>query len=183
MKPFRRSRDGAIVAVFEREEAEIIARLASESAELVEAVRSGVDPASDPALLRLLPDAYPDDAEASVDFRRFTTDGLAERKALNAVTVVEALSAAGGVGSSGGGRSGSGSARGRIEVRLDAQEATAWMRAIGDIRLVLASRLGIVEDGDDGDVHDDETALLRAIYDWLAFVQDTLVGAVWKGAH
>ncbi len=176
MKPFRRARDGAIVAVFEREEAEIIARLASESAELVEAVRSGVDPASDPALLRLLPDAYPDDAEASVEFRRFTTDGLAERKALNAVTVVEALSATGGLG-------GSGSARGRIEVRLDAQEATAWMRAIGDIRLVLASRLGIVEDGDDGDVHDDETALLRAIYDWLAFVQDTLVGAVWKGAR
>lgn len=179
MKPFRRARDGAIVAVFEREEAEIIARLASESAELVEAVRSGVDPASDPALLRLLPDAYPDDAEASVEFRRFTTDGLAERKALNAVTVVEALSAAGGVGNSGGG----GSARGRVEVRLDAQEATAWMRAIGDIRLVLASRLGIVEDGDDGDVHDDETALLRAIYDWLAFVQDTLVGAVWKDAR
>jgi len=177
VKPFRRARDGAIVAVFEREEAEIIARLASESAELVEAVRSGVDPASDPALLRLLPDAYPDDAEASVEFRRFTTDGLAERKALNAVTVVEALSAAG------GGSGGGGSARGRIEVRLDAQEATAWMRAIGDIRLVLASRLGIVEDGDDGDVHDDETAMLRAIYDWLAFVQDTLVGAVWKGAH
>jgi len=90
---------------------------------------------------------------------------------------VEALSAAG------GGSGGGGSARGRIEVRLDAQEATAWMRAIGDIRLVLASRLGIVEDGDDGDVHDDETAMLRAIYDWLAFVQDTLVGAVWKGAH
>lgn len=180
MKPFRRARDGAIVAVFEREEADIIARLASESAELVEAVRSGVDPASDPALLRLLPDAYPDDAEASVEFRRFTTDGLAERKALNALTVVEALSAADG---SGVGSGGSTSARGRVEVRLDAQEATAWMRAIGDIRLVLASRLGIVEDGDDGDVHDDETAMLRAIYDWLAFVQDTLVGAVWKGAR
>jgi hypothetical protein len=171
VRPFRRARDGAIVAVFEREEAEVIARLAGEAAELVESVRSGVDPASDPALLRLLPDAYPEDAEASAEFRRFTADGLAERKALNAVTVVESLSAAGRPAGS----------RGRVEVRLDAHDATAWMRAIGDIRLVLASRLGIVEDGDDGDVHDDETALLRAIYDWLAFVQDTLVNALWKG--
>ncbi|MGH2900127.1 MAG: DUF2017 family protein, partial [Solirubrobacteraceae bacterium] len=63
--------------MFEREEADVIARLAAESAELVESVRSGVDPASDPALLRLLPDAYPEDAEASAEFRRFTTDGLA----------------------------------------------------------------------------------------------------------
>lgn len=163
MKPFRLARDGSVVAVFEREEADVIARLAGESAELVEAVRSGVDPATDPALLRLLPDAYPDDAEASAEFRRFTADGLAERKALNAVTVVESLERRG---------------DGRVEVRLDAHDATAWMRAIGDIRLVLASRLGIVEDGDDGNVHDDESALLRAIYDWLAFVQDTLVGAL-----
>ncbi|GAB3576623.1 hypothetical protein GCM10027406_09640 [Leifsonia lichenia] len=179
MKPFRRARDGAIVAVFEHEEAEVIARLAGEAAELVESVRSGVDPSSDPALRRLLPDAYPEDAEASAEFRRFTADGLAERKALNAVTVVESLSAAGRQGGAGG----SAGARGRIEVRLDAHDAGAWMRAIGDIRLVLASRLGIVEDGDEGDVHDDETTLLRAIYDWLAFVQDTLVNALWKGGR
>lgn len=172
MKPFRRARDGAIVAVFEREEADVIARLAAESAELVESVRSGVDPASDPALLRLLPDAYPEDAEASAEFRRFTTDGLAERKSLNAVTVVESLSAAHASGKAG-----------RVEVRLDADDASAWMRAVGDIRLVLAARLGIVEDGDDGEVHDEESALLRAIYDWLAYVQDTLVGALMPGTH
>ena len=34
----------------------------------------------DPALLRLLPDARPDDAEASAEFRRFTEKTLRETK-------------------------------------------------------------------------------------------------------
>jgi len=67
---------------------------------------------------------------------------------------------------------------GPVEVRLDLAGSTAWLRAITDIRLVIGARLGIVQDGDDGDIHDEQSALLRAVYDWLAYVQDSLVGAL-----
>ena len=34
------------------------------------------------------------------------------------------------------------------------------------------------EDGDEGDIHDEDTALQRAVYDWLAGVQELLVMAI-----
>lgn len=160
MKPFRRLRDGTVHAVFSREEAAVVSALAAETAALAEAARTGAADPRDPALRRLLPDAYRDDEAASAEFRRFTTDGLAERKALNARFVMESL--AGGSG-------------GRVEVRLDEPGAAAWLRAITDVRLGIAARLGIVQDGDAGDISDPDAAYRRAVYDWLAFVQETLV--------
>ena len=168
MRMFRREKDGSVSATFEPDEVEIIVQLAAESAVLAEAARSGTELQSDPALIRLLPDAYPDDPVASAEFRRFTNDGLAERKAINARLVVESLASLG---------------DGRVEVRLDEVGSTAWLRAITDIRLVLGARLGIVQDGDEGDIHDGETALLRAVYDWLAGVQESLVHALSARRH
>ena len=168
MKSFRREKDGAVSAVFEPEEVELLVQLATQSAALADAARSGADLLGDPALIRLLPDAYPGDPAASAEFRRFTTDSLAEHKATNARIIVESLAGAEQLG----GR------RGRVEVRLDAAAATAWLRATTDIRLVIGARLGIVQDGDEGEVHDTETALLRAAFDWLAWLQETLVLAV-----
>ncbi|AAT89165.1 hypothetical protein ATY41_05950 [Leifsonia xyli subsp. xyli] len=163
MRPFRRTRDGTLRARFEPDEAEILARLAAETAELaVDAASGAGDPREDPAFIRLLPDAYSGDAEASAEFRRFTAGGLAERKALTAQVVMETL---------GGGS-------GAIEVRLDAPQAAAWLRTLTDIRLVLAARLGIVQDGDEGDIHDADSAFRRAVYDWLAGVQESLVLAL-----
>ena len=116
---------------------------------------------TDPALVRLLPDAYPDDPAASAEFRRFTADGLAERKSANARIVIESLAQ----------RDGDDPWRSASTRR----RPTAWLRAITDIRLVLGARLGIVQDGDEGDIHDEESALQRAVYDWLAGVQEFLV--------
>ncbi|GAA1443003.1 DUF2017 domain-containing protein [Leifsonia poae] len=163
MKAFRRERDGSVSAVLEPEEVELLVQLATESAALADAARAGAGLQADPALIRLLPDAYPGDPAASAEFRRFTADGLAERKATNARVVVETLASAG---------------AGRIEVRLDTAASTSWLRAITDIRLVIGARLGIVQDGDEGDVHDTESALMRAAYDWLAWVQESLVNAL-----
>lgn len=150
-------------AVFEPEEVAVVVQLATESSALARAAQDGAELRNDPALIRLLPDAYPDDPVASAEFRRFTTSGLAERKVLNARLVVESLARP---------------AHGAIEVRLDEAGATAWLRALTDIRLVLGARLGIVQDGDDGEIHDDESALMRALFDWLASVQDSLVLAL-----
>ncbi len=154
MKGFRRSRH-QFVAVFDPTEADTLSTLASQIGLLVEE-RGTID--SDPALLRLLPDAYPDDPEASTEFRRFTSDGLAARKASNARRIVADLAVAAGATSA-------------TMVKLDAQAAQAWVRSLTDIRLTIATRLGIETDGDPGS----GDPVLHDLYDWLGFVQGTLV--------
>ena len=56
-----------------------------------------------------------------------------------------------------------------------------WMRSFTDMRLAIATRLG-VEEGDEEYWHslpdDDPRAQVHDIYDWLGFLQETLVHAV-----
>jgi hypothetical protein len=170
--PFRpdTAADGSVRARFEPEEVDLLLRLAAEAAELAASAAAlpEEEALADPALVRLLPDAYPGDPEKSAEFRRFTADGIAERKALNARTVVESL------------------ARpddGPVEARLDPAQATAWLRCITDIRLILAARLDIVQDGDVGDLSDERAVFQRAVYEWLAEVQDSLVVALEDAAQ
>ena len=164
MIPFRRRRDGRVSARFEPGEAQLLLSLTEEAIELARAAASPENAIADPALGRLLPDAYPDDPEASAEFRRFTAPGLADRKEAAARTVRDTLASVAGDS--------------RVEVVLDDAQATAWLRTITDLRLVLAARLGIREDGDEGDIHDEESAMQRAVYDWLAAVQEFLVLAL-----
>jgi hypothetical protein len=167
VRPFRADRHGGGVrAQFEAGEVDVLRRFAAEAADRAERAADG--PHADPALARLLPDAYPDDAEASAEFRRFTAERIAERKAGNARTMIESL----------GGGSGE-----AVEVRLDAAQAQAWLRTLTDIRLALAAGLGIEHDGDAGDVHDLESATRRAVYDWLAAVQEFLVHALTRASR
>lgn len=154
MRAFRRSRH-QFVAVFDPNEAATLSILASQVTSLLEDRGSHQD---DPAMLRLLPDAYPDDAEASAEFRRFTADDLAGRKASNARQIVADLATAAGATSA-------------TTVKVDPQAAQAWVRSLTDIRLTIAARLGIESDGDDGS-GDPE---LLDLYDWLGFVQGSLV--------
>ena len=176
MRPFRADRHGGVRARFEAAEAAVLRRFAAEAADRAErAERAGVgEPdasTADPALARLLPDAYSDDPEASAEFRRFTAERLAEQKADNARVVIASLSGPAGEVPD--------DAR-AVDVRLDAEQAQAWLRTLTDIRLALAAGLGIEQDGDEGDVHDLESATRRAVYDWLAVVQEFLVHAVMR---
>ncbi len=111
---------------------------------------SGSLPA-DPALARLLPDAYRDDEDAAADHRRFTERSLVERKVTNAQTVITSLA--------------------ENAVSLDAASVQSWLRTLTDLRLVIAARLQIEEDGDTG-LGDEDTLML---YDWLGYLQGTLV--------
>lgn len=172
MRPFRADRHcGGVHARFEAAEVDVLRRFAADAADRAERATDGAGPGAadaDPALARLLPDAYPDDPEASAEFRRFTAERIAERKAGNARAVLDAL----------------GTTRGEsVDVRLDDAQAQAWLRTLTDIRLVLASGLGIEHDGDEGDVHDLESATRRAVYDWLAAVQEFLVLAVSRASR
>ncbi|CAN5294766.1 DUF2017 domain-containing protein [soil metagenome] len=152
---FRAEAEG-YTAQFEPDEAAILGELAGQVAELVQLG----DPA-DPVLSRLLPDAYPADAEASAEFRRFTSGGLGERKVRNATTVIGALGTAAAATTS-------------TPVTLSEEDAQAWLRTLTDIRLSLASRLGVTDVGPSGDPPQG----LLDLYDWLGFVQESLVRAV-----
>lgn len=153
MKAFRREADGTVFAAIDRDEALLLQSLASQLTALLREGDGG-----DPAVIRLLPDAYPDDPIASAEFRRFTADGLVERKLANAGTVMTSLSESIETG----------------EVRLDPVQAGAWLRCLTDIRLTLASRLGI--ESDDQEPNGD--TILQELYDWLGFLQNSLVEAV-----
>jgi Domain of unknown function (DUF2017) len=121
-------------------------------------------PPDDPVLARLLPDAYRDDAEAAGEFRRFTEQELRSDKVAAAQTVLDTLPPDGG----------------RIE--LTEQDAQVWLRALNDVRLVLGVRLDISEDtaqrSQDLDPADPRAAYLW-VYDWLTYLQETLVRALW----
>lgn len=127
----------------------------------------GLDPDAerpeDPALARLFPDAYLDDADAAAEFRRFTERPLRETKMAHATTAIETLR-----------RSGD-------KVTLSADEAVAWLGALNDVRLALGTRLGVTEEGMEEFAalpDDDPRAATFHVYDWLTYLQETLVRAV-----
>jgi hypothetical protein len=117
----------------------------------------------DPVLARLLPDAYRDDPDASGEFRRYTESGLRSGKAAAARTVLATLPPAGG------------------RIRLSEPEAQAWLKALNDVRLALGVRLEVTDDFDDQVANmepDDPRASYIGVYQWLAFLQETLVRAL-----
>jgi Domain of unknown function (DUF2017) len=197
MMGFRRHRrSGAAVATFTVFEADLLRSLAAQLIELLrnEAATGAVEadplealldsedidisgdfagPTSapeDPVLARLFPTAYPDDQEAAGDFRRFTEATLRDGKASAASFIIDTLEDAGlppepedGI---------------FIDVELDPPAAMTWMRCFTDMRLAIATRLG-VEEGDEGFwaslSDEDPRAQVHDIYDWLGYLQETLV--------
>ncbi len=191
MDGFQRTRGGGAVATFSGFEADLLRSLASQLVELLRnemaAPRTGEDPLEelldfsgptnepdDPVLARLFPTAYPKDEEAAGEFRRFTEGTLRDGKARNAALIIDTLEEAGlppeleedGL---------------VIDVELAAADAIAWLTSFTDMRLALATRLGI-EEGDDeywaAVPEDDPRAQVHHIYGWLGFLQETLVEAV-----
>ena len=175
MSPFTPAADGAVTAQFAAFESELICSLAGQVGDLLDdavptpdddllllvGIGGGDSKSHDPAIARLLPDAYADDAEASTEFRRLTEHSLAERKVANARAVITGLLMAEGT-----------------PFDLDAEAQQSWLRTLTDIRLVLASRLGIETDEDRGSQDTEQEVMMRDVYDWLAAVQTDLLDAM-----
>ncbi|MCU1636250.1 MAG: hypothetical protein JWQ68_1489 [Cryobacterium sp.] len=119
---------------------------------------------TDPVMERLLPNAYPDDAEAAAEFRRFTADELFEQKISGARAMLAELDDE------------SPSTR---SIALDESIARQWMATLTDLRLVIAERLGIRTDGDEGRM-DNAAEPLQRTYFWLGAVQESLVAALYR---
>jgi Domain of unknown function (DUF2017) len=195
MGGFRARRRGGVTARFAASQANIIWALVSQVEELIAgpagedgavpgaAGRGGAVPGpledleallgntgetaalpDDPVLARLLPDAYRDDSEAAGEFRRFTEQELRSGKLAAAQTVLDTLPEDGG------------------RVELTEEDAQVWLRALNDVRLALGVRLEITEDTaqrtQDLDPADPRSAYLW-VYDWLTYLQETLVRALW----
>jgi hypothetical protein len=173
MRPFEKLPDGRVLGTFTPLESELLNDLATQVVELLDeetdlppdrllasvGIGGGEAPSSDPAIARLLPNAYLDDEAASQEFRYLTEHSLVNRKIANARVFMLTLD--------GGG-----------DVELDAASQQAWLRTLADIRLIIASRLGIEHDDDEGHRDSDEQMMMRDVYDWLAAVQGSLVDAL-----
>jgi hypothetical protein len=123
-----------------------------------------VEPPDDPAIARLLPNGYRDDPEAAGEFRRYTEQDLRSGKVAAARTVLATLPGDGG------------------RVRLGRENAEVWLRALNDVRLALGVRLGITEDYEQELTQDsgtDPRSAYLQVYDWLSFLQESLVRALW----
>jgi hypothetical protein len=188
---FRSVRGGDVAARFEATEAMLLRSLVGQVAELL----GGEDPLpgddaspgdaqdpeaaaleqmvglsdsqglpEDPVLARLLPDAYRDDEAAAGEFRRYTEQGLRSGKLASAAVVLATLPAEGG------------------RVRLTADQAQSWLRALNDVRLALGVRLDITEDRDEMLARVESGGPEAAglwVYDWLSVLLETLVEALW----
>jgi Domain of unknown function (DUF2017) len=166
---------GGAACYFEPAQAGVIRGLVGQVAELVQIDRVGPPKADDaeapdelemllglsgndelpddPVLARLLPDAYRGDSQASAEFRRYTEEGLRSAKINSAQAVLASLPAEGG------------------EV----------VRALNDVRLALGTRLGITDEDAElaADFSADESrAAYLWVYQWLAYLQDSLIEAL-----
>lgn len=173
---------GGAAAYFEQPQAGVIRSLVSQVAELISAdaetgedaaqagnleaqlgLSSHVEPPDDPVLARLLPDGYSDDSEAAAEFRRYTEESLRSGKVASAQAVLASLPPNGG------------------EVRLSEPECQQWLRALNDVRLALSVRLGITDEDEDlteSLAVDDPRSAYLWVYQWLAYLQDSLLEAL-----
>ena len=184
----RHRRSGACVATFSAFEADLLRSLASQLIELLRnevAAPETLDPLEelldfsgptlapeDPVLARLFPTAYADDPEAAAEFRRYTESDLRNGKAAAAATIIDTLEEAGLDDQPEDGMF--------IDVELGPEAAITWMRSFTDMRLAIATRLGI-EEGDEERWYalpdDDPESQVHDIYEWVGFLQETLVQA------
>jgi hypothetical protein len=127
---------------------------------LMVGIDSNATKPTDPVLGRLYPDAYPDDPEASLEFRRFTERSLRDASTQRAERIVELIS-------------------GESPVSTVELTGDLWNDMVGflnDLRLALGTRLEITESLELHEIADtDPKAALFDLYGWLTWMQEMLI--------
>lgn len=116
---------------------------------LLDGVEDGEDAAA-----RLDYGAHPDDPDADAAFRNLVSDDLGVARRRDRATFAETVEAA----------------------EISEEAAEAWMRVVGEARLVLAARAGIEEDEWEASLDPSDPGL--ALLGYLGAVQDQLVQAL-----
>ena len=158
MKPFRAARGGDVVARLEPAEAGIVGLLLDQLEQLLDA--DADDVGGDPVMARLLPDGHRGDPELAADYRDLTEASLRSGKADDLAMVRATLPPDGG------------------EVRLDPEQAAAWLRTTNDLRLAMGTRLDVSEDTEPPEEITGEEDQQLAVYYWLTALQGSLVDAL-----
>ncbi len=161
---FRRN-GNQCVATFAVDEVRVLRKVAGE---VVGLLMDGFDH-TDPVVDRLFPDIYPDDPDGSAEFRLYTEGDLKTGKLDQAGAILAALPD-----------------DGPGEVRLDGEEAEAWLRAINDARLAMGTRLDIEAHTDLGEELDSAVAedpassrvFQLSVYAYLGYLQESLLNAL-----
>jgi Domain of unknown function (DUF2017) len=104
----------------------------------------------DPVIARLYPDVRPDDAAWSAAFRDLVRGDLDDARREHIAAVEASLDAR----------------------TIDDTDAEAWLHVLNDLRLVLGTRLGVVEDDDDGSFDpEDPDAAAKVVYAYTGFLE------------
>jgi hypothetical protein len=122
VRPFRRRGDELVARLVDAE-ADIVGLLLDQLEQLLAA--DPADSGGDPVMERLLPPGHASDPELAAEFRDLTEAGLRSGKSDDLATVRATLPPQGG------------------ELRLDDEQARAWLRTTNDLRLALGTRLGV----------------------------------------
>jgi hypothetical protein len=111
----------------------------------------------DPAVRRLFPSAYLDDAEASQDFDSVVRDDLADERRRSLDEMQRTLDSS----------------------SLSEDELLAWLAVVNDLRLVLGVRLAVTEESMPADfAGDEETSASYALYAYLSYLEEEMVEAL-----
>ncbi|KJL45820.1 MULTISPECIES: DUF2017 family protein [Microbacterium] len=161
--------DRIVVLDVARLEAAHLAGLVGQFAQLL---RESAPDDGDPAIARLVPTAYADDEDAAREFRSLTQADLLDRRASDAGLVLASLQDAAEIPED----PDDPALLEQVEIRLAPETAQAWLRTLAAVRLVLATRLGVVEEDDHE--HDDPRF---GVYDWIGYRLDGLVAALDSG--
>jgi len=161
MKPFRAARGGDVIARLDPAEAGVVGLLLDQLEQLLEA--DADDVRGDPVMARLLPDGHRGDPELAADYRDLTEASLRSGKTDDLAMVRATLPPDGG------------------EVRLDPEQAAAWLRTTNDLRLAMGTRLDVSEDTEPPEEVTGEEDQQLAVYYWLTALQGSLVDALVAG--
>ncbi|WP_019808139.1 DUF2017 domain-containing protein [Saccharomonospora halophila] len=183
MRGWRRER-GTVRGGFEQQEAAVVRGLVRQIDEMLRArsdeaprdelaeltgIRTGPSESpDDPVLGRLLPEFHrldPDnptreDLDSAAALRSLHEPAVLDAKIGVAAVVLETLPPDGG------------------EVRLDEEQAAAWLSALNDVRLALGTALDVTDDMPDELPEDDPRSPHLSVYHWLTWVQESLVQAL-----
>ena len=149
-KAVRRTRSGGYELRLSPEERDLLRGLAPRMREVL------TDDA-DPVLGRLFPVAYPEDEARQAEYALLVREELLDSHLAALATLEETVDAQ----------------------RLDEEQLLAWMRALNEVRLVLAARLEVTEEGDERPTDpSDPRAAPFAIYDYLTWLQGEIIDAL-----
>ncbi len=149
--PVSRSGDGYRLRL-DPEERGALRHLVDELREVLEVE----NPASDPAVARLFPPAYPEDPLQNLEYEHGAGAGLLSDRLAQVRTMQDTLDAD----------------------QLSEEELLAWLGVLNGLRLVLGVRLNVTEETTERDFPDEERRGLYGLYVFLTWLVERIVAVL-----